>query len=313
MNFFTHPTLISLVGPTAVGKTRLSILVAEELGAEILSADSRQMYRQLDLGTAKPGAADLARVPHHFIDWLSPEEELNAGSFLRAANERLVKLFSCANQVVAVGGSTLYFHALWHGLNDMPEVPEDIRSQLMAVHRDQGLPALLDELEKVDPATFAVIDRHNPARVIRALEVFRASGHAISSFRNEKPGAAHASPWRHLKVGLYEDRDTLYRRIDARVDAMFDAGLEEEVKGLLDLGLSPDCQSLRSIGYQELVQFFLGAYDREEAIRLVKRNSRRYAKRQLTWFRRYHDITWFQAGAEQEVMRFIRASAAITS
>lgn len=297
------PVLISIVGPTAVGKTTLSLAVAEKYGTEIVSADSRQMFKKLDIGTAKPTASEQQRIPHHLIDWLEPEEGIDVEKFRLEAQEVIRRLFEQHEVVVVCGGSTLYIQSLWFGLNDMPEIPDGVREELNQSFAQHGLAPLLAELEKVDPATFQVIDQQNHARVIRALEVYRGTGTPISVFR-EQPIPVNEE-WNHLKIALSDDRAALYARIDQRVDEMIAAGLEAEIKELLEDGLPPESQSLRSIGYQEWVGYFEGDYDREEAVRLHKRNSRRYAKRQLTWYRRYEDVEWFEGGQTAEVLDWI--------
>ena len=303
MKFLLESTLISIVGPTAVGKTALSLRIAEHFSTEIISADSRQMYRRLDIGTAKPTPQELSRVPHHLIGWLDPTEDLDAELFRQKAESTLSQVFARHPVAVVVGGSTLYMQALWFGLNDMPEIDPALRDKLNAEFAATGLEPLLEELQAGDPVTFDRIDRHNHVRVIRALEVLRATGTPISQF--QQPDIAQNTPWRHLKIGLTDDREALYARINERVDLMIAAGLEREVKDLLDSGLKPYAQSMRSIGYQEMVAYLLGDYDRDEAIRLIKRNSRRYAKRQLTWYRRYEDIRWFEAGQVENVMAWL--------
>lgn len=297
------PVLISIVGPTAVGKTALSLAIAEKYSTEIVSADSRQMFKRLDIGTAKPTAEERSRIPHHLIDWLEPEEEIDVEKFRQAAEKVIHTLFETHDIAVVSGGSTLYIQSLWFGLNDMPQIPEGVREELNQSFAQHGLAPLLEELEKVDPATFQIIDHQNHARVIRALEVYRGTGTAISVFR-AKPIPVN-DQWQHIKIALTDDRASLYDRIDQRVDKMLAAGLEAEIKELLEDGLPPESQSLRSIGYQEWVGYFEGKYDREEAIRLHKRNSRRYAKRQLTWYRRYDDVEWFEGGKTKEIIDWI--------
>lgn len=297
------PVLISIVGPTAVGKTSLSLALARHFETEIIIADSRQMYQDLNIGTAKPSKEELSMAPHHLVDWLSPEEELDAERFRQKAEEIIRDRFRDHDILVVVGGSTLYMQALWLGLNEMPSIPEDIRATLNNEFQTSGLAPLLDELQQVDPLTWNQIDRHNHARVIRALEVYRATGTPISTFRQQEIETNHN--WTHLKIALEDDRAALYERIDRRVDLMLEAGLEAEIRELLNDGLDPKAQSLRSIGYREWVAHFQGEYDREEAIRLHKRNSRRYAKRQLTWYRRYEDVQWFQAGETDRVVSWL--------
>lgn len=302
------PVLVSIVGPTAVGKTALSLALAEYFKSEIILADSRQMYQRLNIGTAKPSKEELSKAPHHLVDWLAPEEEIDAEKFRERAESIIRDRFQKHDILIVVGGSTLYMQALWFGLNEMPEIPEHIRATLNTEFQTTGLAPLLDELQQVDPITWDQIDRHNHARVIRALEVYRATGTPISTFRQQEIETNH--DWTHLKIALEDDRAALYERIDRRVDLMLEAGLEVEIQELLNNGLDPGAQSLRSIGYQEWVAHFQGEYDREEAIRLHKRNSRRYAKRQLTWYRRYDDVQWFQAGEVEQVISWVESQIA---
>lgn len=298
------PTLISIVGPTAVGKTALAIALARALGTEIISCDARQIYRYLDIGTAKPSMEERAGIPHHFIDYLLPDQPYTAGQYEQEAGALLQRLFQQYRVVVMVGGSTLYAHALWEGIHDMPPIPPAIRQQLWHTFEQQGLQVLLEELQRVDPETYARIDRQNHSRVIRALEVHRASGKPISHFRSSPK--APKRPYRLLKIGLRLDRPLLYQRIDQRVDSMLAAGLEDEVQNLLKMGYKPSHQALQSIGYQEFIQFFEGKIPQQEAIRLIKRNSRRYAKRQLTFYRRYEDIQWFEASEAHRVLAWVQ-------
>lgn len=305
------PVLISVVGPTAVGKTALSLAISEKYSTEIVSADSRQMFKKLDIGTAKPTEADRKLVPHHLIDWLEPEEEIDVEKFKQEAEKVIHSLFEKHNIVVVSGGSTLYIQSLWFGLNEMPEIPPGVREKLNQAFSENGLLPLLEELKEVDPATYEVIDQQNHARVIRALEVYRGTGTAISVFR-AKPIPMN-DEWQHIKIALNDDRAALYARIDQRVDDMIAAGLETEIKELLEAGLPPESQSLRSIGYQEWVGYFEGKYDREEAIRLHKRNSRRYAKRQMTWYRRYDDVEWFEVWKTAEIIDWIEQQISETN
>lgn len=295
--------LISIIGPTAVGKTALAIQLAKLFQTEIISTDSRQIFRGMNIGTAKPSSAELAEVSHHFIDHLPPTETYNAGSFEQEADPILSELHQQYDQVISAGGSTLYINALWNGIDPMPKIPAEVRNSLREEWDQNGLEALLEELQSVDPDTYEKIDRQNPVRVLRALEVYRASGTPISVFRQEsKPKARN---YQLLKIGLTDERAALYERINQRVEQMFANGLKQEVEQLLDEGISPEAQSLQSIGYRELVQALQGKHDLSEAKRLIKRNSRRYAKRQMTWFRRDEEIQWFQAGENQAVCNWL--------
>ncbi|MEL6844619.1 MAG: tRNA (adenosine(37)-N6)-dimethylallyltransferase MiaA [Bacteroidota bacterium] len=295
--------LISIIGPTAVGKTALSLKLAKQYQTEIVSTDSRQIYRGMNIGTAKPSSEELAEVSHHFIDHLPPTETYNAGSFEQEADPLLLELHQNSDCVISVGGSTLYINALWNGIDPMPKIPAEVRTQLRDEWDQNGLAVLLEELKEVDPNTYEKIDQQNPVRILRALEVYRASGTPISVFRQQRK--IKAKNYQLLKIGLTDDRAALYERINQRVEQMFANGLKQEVEQLLDQGISPEAQSLQSIGYREIVQSLAGKHDLSEAKRLIKRNSRRYAKRQMTWFRRDQEIQWFQAGDDQAVLDWL--------
>jgi len=294
--------VICIIGPTAVGKSALSLKLAQKFGAEIISSDSRQMYRYLDIGTAKASKEELELVPHHFINSLNPDQEYNAADFEREAEALIQELHKTSDLVIVVGGSTLYMDALWFGFDEMPAIDPEVRKKLMQTHEEEGLGVLLKELEEVDPETYEKIDRNNHARLIRALEVFRSSGKPISFYRKGKK--PKESSWEYLKIGLTDERERLYKRIDERVLQMLDEGLEGEVKELLE-SYGPHAPALQSIGYSEMISYLTGEIDRTEAIRLIQRNSRRYAKRQFTWFRRYEDIQWFEAGALAEISKWL--------
>jgi tRNA dimethylallyltransferase len=296
--------LISIVGPTAVGKTKLSLFLARHFGTEILSTDSRQMYRGMDIGTAKASVAERALVRHHFIDILAPEEEVNAGQFEEMAEQKIAERFEDHDQLITVGGSTLYIGALWQGIDPMPQIPAAVRTKLREAWESQGLEPLLAELERVDPDTYQVIDRRNHTRVLRALEVYRASGKPISFFRKGKQPKPRN--YQLVKIGLTDDRERLYARINQRVLEMVEQGLVAEVQGLLNQGIAPEAQAMQSIGYREIVQHLKGALSLDEAIALIQRNSRRYAKRQMTWFRKDEEIRWFKAGADEEVLTWLQ-------
>lgn len=285
-----------------MGKTALSLRLAQAMEGAIVLGDPRQMYRGLDLGTAKPTPEERTQAPHFLVDALEPDEEINAAQLAERVEALLPELFQTYRSVIVVGGATLYMDALWYQLDEMPPVPDAVRESLKLAHQAEGLGPLLDELETVDPATFAHIDRQNPARVIRALEVYRASGQPISAFRQGRKAKAY--PWPTLKIGLREERPVLYERIDRRVLNMVEAGLEAEVHALRQRGLSFQSQALRSIGYQEWEAFFQGKTDRETVIRLIQRNSRRYAKRQLTYWHRYDDLHWFHRQDHASALNF---------
>jgi tRNA dimethylallyltransferase len=272
-----------------VGKTDLSLALAKSLGAEIVSCDSRQVFRGLDIGTAKPTDAERRRVRHHFIDELDLDQAWTAGMFAREAEARIVDILERGRVPLIVGGSTLYLEALVHGMAEVPAAPASIRATVTAeASTEAGRKRLLDELRSGDPATAAVIDAANPHRLARAVEVLRATGRPISSYR-----AAPARPaFRYDVEVLTRERSDIFRRIDARVDAMLQAGLVEENRRLLDTGVDRDTAALRAIGYREPMSYLMGEIDLEEMIRRLKMNTRRYARRQLTWFRRHPEYRW---------------------
>jgi tRNA dimethylallyltransferase len=284
------------MGPTAVGKTALAIALAKHLQTEIISADSRQIYREMQLGTAKPSEEVLAQVKHHFINSHSIEEEYNAGQYERDVNEKLNQLFGQYQSLVLVGGSGLYIKAALEGFDTIPEVPEAVRERLEERYEEKGLAWLQEELATQDPDLFEGIDQQNPHRLIRALEVKLHTGQSIQSFRGVKK-KEHA--FRIVKIGLELERKVLYQRIDSRMDAMIEQGLFEEAK---NLSAKRELNALQTVGYQEIFDFLEGKCDREEAVRLLKRNSRRYAKRQLTWFKRDAEITWLDASEDTSVL-----------
>ena len=267
-------------GATASGKTGLAIRLAQHFQTEILSADSRQFYREMSIGTAKPTPAELAQVPHHFIDSLSIFDPYTVGDFERDALDKLRSLFEQHQVVILAGGSGLFIRAVLEGLDDFPEVPEETKQQLQQAYEEQGLPFLQRELQEKDPTYYAEVDLENPVRVLRALGVIRASGQAFSSFRQGQTKERFFEP---ICVLLDWDRALLYQRINQRVDLMMEEGLLEEARRLFP---HRQLNALQTVGYQELFDHFAGQHDLETAIELIKRNSRRYAKRQGTWFRK---------------------------
>lgn len=298
-----QPLLVVVAGPTAVGKTGFCISIARHLGVPVVSADSRQLYREMRIGTARPLPEELAGVPHYFIGSHSVAQPLSAGQYEAEALPLLASLFQAHPVVVLAGGSGLYIDAVCRGFDPMPQVPETTQAALHHQYQQAGLPPLLQELEQKDPAFYQSVDHHNPARILRALEVIRATGQPFSSFRQAK---APERPFRILKICLYRPRETLYQRIDHRMDQMLAQGLEAEAQQLYPLR---DRQPLQTVGYQEIFRHWQGHYDRQEMIRLLKRNSRRFAKRQLTWFRRDPAYHWValadEESARAEVLRKI--------
>lgn len=299
MDFSEKPILILVVGPTAVGKTNLCLNLAKKFDTEIISCDSRQFYREMNLGTAKPTKEELSEVLHHMINSHSIEENYDVKSFEEDALELLDQLFQKHRVVIMTGGSGLFADAVTEGMDEMPEIPAGIREQVIKEYQKKGLEFLQEEVKRLDPAYFELVDQQNPQRLMRAMEVCRGTGKTFSSFRVK---SKIERSFKTIKIGLNRDRDELYSRIDLRMDQMVETGLFEEAESLFD---KRHLNSLQTVGYQEIFAMLEGKYDREEAIRLLKRNSRRYAKRQLTWFRRDEKIHWFHPDQEDEIIAFI--------
>lgn len=294
--------LVSVVGPTAAGKTRFAVELAKYFQTEIISADSRQFYREMEIGTAKPCRQDLEAVPHHFINSRGIKEYYSAGMFEREAIALLEKLFDRHRVVLATGGSGLFLKALWEGFDDMPKVSGHIRDELKQTLQDEGIGKLLAELERADPAYYQKVDRQNHQRVLRALEVIRASGGAYSTLR--KGHQTTKRPFANIKIGLDMERSALFSRIDRRMDSMIENGLFEEARSLVRYR---DHVAMKTVGYSEIFNYLDGEYGREEAIRLLKRNSRRYAKRQISWFKKDNEIKWHGPDQLPEAVRLIES------
>ena len=280
------PTLRIILGPTAVGKTDYAIAEALRVGSPVVSCDSRQLYRELRIGVARPDDAQLAAVPHYFIADRSISEPCSAGAYELEALQLLEKLFRDRETVVMAGGSGLYIDALCNGLDDFPDADPELRAQLSERLRTEGVAALRADLRVLDPETYATIDPANGQRIVRALEVTIATGRKYSSFKTHP---AKERSFTIVKTGLKRPRPELYARIDARVDRMMEEGLLEEARALLPHRSLP---ALNTVGYKELFDYFDGRYDLAEAVRLIKRNTRHYAKKQLTWWARDPSIHW---------------------
>lgn len=291
-------TLLVIAGPTAVGKTGLAIQLAEKLNAPILSFDSRQFYREMNLGTAKPLPEELAKAPHFFIDNLSIHDHYTSGKFELEALSKLEELFQHYPLVIAVGGSGLYIHALCYGIDEIP-TNEKIREQLIQRWQTEGLEILQNEVRLVDPEFYEASDMKNPRRVIRALEVYHTSGLTYSVFRKNK---AKDRNFNTYWVGLELERENLFERINKRVDQMISNGLVTEVESLLPY---KNLKTLKTVGYQELFDYFEGRITLDQAIDLIKRNTRIFAKKQMVWFKRNPEITWFQPHQAEEILERI--------
>ena len=283
-----RPVLLTIAGPTAVGKTTVCVQLARQLGTEVVSADSRQFFRELSIGTAKPTPTEMQGVPHHFIDSHRITEDYSAGRFATDCHVILTELFQKYPIVILTGGSGLYVQAVTDGLDELPSVPPVVRAQLHAELAAHGLPHLVAELATTDPVAHARIDQQNPQRIVRALEITRATGRPFSSFHTTGPPPENPL-FRNVKVALTREREELYQRINLRVEHMLAAGLLDEVRGLLPYRHH---HALQTVGYQEIFGYLDGDYDWAEAVRLLQRNTRRYAKRQLTWLRRDPGYAW---------------------
>jgi tRNA dimethylallyltransferase len=286
--------LITILGPTASGKTALAIQLAKHFNTEIISADSRQFYREMTIGTAKPSEQELAEVKHHFINNLSVSEYYAAGKFEDDALTELNKIYQKNDVAVMVGGSGLYINAVLFGIDPFPEIPVDVRLKTLQFYKENGLQALRDELRKFDPEYFLEVDLDNPRRLMRALEVCYATGKPYSSYRQQEP---RPRAFQTIKIAYNWEREALYNRINDRVDQMLHNGLIEECQQLLPY---KNELALDTIGYKEIFEFLEGRISKEEAIDLIKRNSRRYAKRQMTWFRNDTEINWFDPNSSVE-------------
>ncbi len=286
-----------MAGPTAVGKTALCVELAKKLETDVVSADSRQLYRELSIGTAKPSLAEMDGIPHYFISSHSITDPVNAGRYERECLTVLDELFRKKDVVILSGGTGLYINAVCFGLDDMPAIEPALREHLFARLQQEGLAVLQAELHQLDPVYAQSADLQNPVRVTRALEVCLATGQPYSSFRRQQP--AHR-PFRSVLVALERPREELYARIDARMDAMLAAGLINEVRSLMAY---QSLSALQTVGYQEVFPYLAGEYDYDEMVRLLKRNSRRYAKRQLTWFRNQGNYRWFHPNDEDQILK----------
>ena len=293
--------LIVIVGATGSGKTDLSIGVAEHFGAPIISTDSRQFYRGMAIGTAQPSSEQMTRVEHHLVDCLDVTEDFNCGAYERVALDRLEELFKKHDTVVAVGGSGLYIKALCEGMDDLPDAEPALREKLLKRLETEGLASLVEQLRELDEAYYNEVDKCNPQRVLRAVEVCLTTGQPYSSLRK---GGSKQRDFEIVKVGIDYPREELYDRINRRVDIMIADGLEAEARAMLP---QRHLNALQTVGFSELFDYFDGTISREEAIELIKRNSRRYAKRQMTWFRRDKEIQWFTKPKPEEVVAYIES------
>ncbi|SHF96630.1 tRNA dimethylallyltransferase [Mariniphaga anaerophila] len=292
-------TLIVITGPTAVGKTKTAIEVAKFFNTEIVSADSRQIYKELSIGTAVPSAEELAEVRHHFIHSHSVYETYNASRYETDAIDLLEKLFKNFDTVVLTGGSMLYIDAVCKGIDTMPDVDPELRKNLKMRLNEEGIESLRIQLKRLDPEYYFKVDLKNPARIVHALEICLMTGKPYSSFRSSPK---KERPFAIIKTGLNCDRDKLHQRINRRVEKMAEAGLEKEARAVYP---HKELNALNTVGYREFFNYFDGDISREKAIELIKRNTRRYARKQLTWFRNDPEMNWFNPEETNQLIDFI--------
>ncbi len=302
MSLPKNQAVIVVCGPTGVGKTDLSYLIARKLPVEIISADSRQIYKYLDIGTAKPPKEILSQIPHHFIDILYPDQHYSAGQFGIESREVLREIFDRGKMPLVVGGSGLYIRAMIEGFFNGNDYNSEIRESLQLRLEKEGLESLYQELLKIDKKSASKIHPNNSVRILRALEIYLSTGKPISKLQAEK---LPPLPFPVLKFGIHKDRRILYQDINMRVDQMFQRGLLAEVRNILELGYNKNLNSLKSVGYKEVIQYIDGKIDFNVCVQQVKQNSRRYAKRQLTWFRNEKDIKWFGINDKNDMEKIL--------
>ncbi len=291
--------LIVLVGPTAVGKSAVAIRLAQKHHSEVISADSRMVYRGMDVGTAKPGPAERADVVHHLIDIVAPDEPFSAGRFKALAAAVIDRMQRGAKAPIVVGGTGLYVKLLLHGLWEGPEADWPFRERLYEDERREGAGYLHQRLKEIDPDSARAIKPQDRSKLVRAIEVYEKTGRPLSDHHREHRFSE--KPYEAIQIGLRRSRADLYRRIEARVDQMMAAGLVEEVRGLIEKGYSDELPSMKGLGYRQIVGYIKGEYDRAEAVHRLKRDTKRYAKRQFTWFNRDSSIQWIDLSESEGV------------
>lgn len=291
--------LIVLVGPTGVGKTELSLNIAEAYNSPIISADSRQLYSDLKIGTAAPTAEQMKRVKHYFVGTLQLTDYYSAAQYEMEVVKVLDSLFQEKNTILLTGGSMMYVDAVCKGIDDIPTVDNDTREMMMEKYEKQGLEQLCNELKLLDPEYYSIVDLKNPKRVIHALEICYMTGKTYTSFRT---GNKKERPFNIIKIGLSREREELYERINKRVDIMIEEGLIDEVKSVYE---HKNLNSLNTVGYKEFIKYLDGEWDLQFAIEKIKQNSRIYSRKQMTWFKRDEEIKWFHPDNVKEIMEYI--------
>ena len=293
-------TLIVITGPTAVGKTALTIELAQYYGIPVINADSRQIYRELRIGTASPTNEQLTMAKHYFVGTKSIHDYYNASMYEQDVMQLLTSLFAKSQTQLLSGGSMMYIDAVCNGIDDIPTIRDDIREEMKRRYQTEGLDALCEDLRRLDPEHYATVDLKNYRRVIHALEICYQTGQTYSSFRTQ---AKKQRPFNIIKIGLNRDRDELYGRINARVDQMMNDGMLEEAQALYE---QRQLNALNTVGYKELFDYMDGRWPLEEAVERIKGNTRRYARKQLTWFKRDASVRWFHPNQKEEIVKYIQ-------
>ena len=292
-------TLIVITGPTAVGKTQLCLEIARHFDIPIINADSRQIYKELSIGTAQPSAEEQQLVRHYFVGTLSLEDYYSASLFEQQVLALLGKLFQTSDYALMAGGSMMYIDAVCDGIDDIPTIDDETRATMKQRLADEGLEKLCEELQRLDPEYYEIVDRQNPKRVVHALEICTMTGRTYTSFRKREK---KDRPFRIIKIGLNRDREELYNRINARVDKMMQQGLLEEAQNLFRMR---ELNALNTVGYKELFEYFNGRWSLDEAVERIKGNTRRYARKQLTWYKKDPLIRWFHPDQKKDIIDYI--------
>ena len=292
-------TLIVITGPTAVGKTQLCLDIARHFDIPIINADSRQIYKELSIGTAKPSAEEQQLVKHYFVGTLSLQDYYSASLFETQVMDLLSTLFKTSDYALMAGGSMMYIDAVCDGIDDIPTIDDKTRATMKQRLADEGLPKLCEELQRLDPEYYEIVDRQNPKRVVHALEICTMTGRTYTSFRQRNK---KQRPFRIVKIGLNREREELYKRINARVDMMMQQGLLKEAEALYPMR---DQNALNTVGYKELFDYFDGRWPLDEAVERIKGNTRRYARKQLTWYKKDPQIRWFHPDQKKEIIDYI--------
>ena len=292
-------TLIVITGPTAVGKTRLCLDIAKHFGIPIINADSRQIYKELSIGTARPTAEEMQEVKHYFVGTLSMEDYYSASLYEQQVLTLLDMLFKDSDYALMAGGSMMYIDAVCDGIDDIPTIDDETRQTMKQRLEDEGLESLCEELHRLDPEYYEIVDRQNPKRVVHALEICTMTGQTYTSYRKREK---KERPFRIVKIGLNRDREELYNRINVRVDQMMQQGLLKEA---MEMYPRRDLNALNTVGYKELFDFIEGRWSLEEAVERIKGNTRRYARKQLTWYKKDPQIMWFRPDQQQDIINYI--------